>query len=47
MPEAVFHAPPAGPVKVNESAGATGVTELEAAEAALAPKALLATTEQV
>jgi hypothetical protein len=45
-PESVFNVPPAGPEKAKELETAVGVTELDGAEAALAPKALSATTEQ-
>jgi hypothetical protein len=46
-PEPASSVPPAGPANVKEPAGANGATELDGAEAVLAPKVLLATTEQV
>jgi hypothetical protein len=45
--EAAFRDPPDGPVNVYLVAGAIGVTELEALEAALFPFVLLAITVQV
>ncbi len=45
--EAAFSAPPAGPVKVYVVAIGSGVTELEAADAALAPYVFVAVTVHV
>ena len=45
--EAVLTAPPLGPVSVKLSAGATGVTEFDAGEAALVPVPFVAVTVQV
>jgi hypothetical protein len=36
-PEPAFNAPPAGPAKVKELAGAVGVTEVEGADAGPVP----------
>ena len=47
LPDAAFSAPPDGPVNVKVVAGAKGVTEPEALEAALVPNVLVAVTEQV
>ena len=47
LPDATLSAPPLGPVSVKLLAGATGVTELETAEAALVPAPLVAVTVQV
>jgi hypothetical protein len=45
--EAVFSAPPLGPVSVKLLATPFGVTEFDAADGALIPTALLAVTVQV
>jgi len=45
LPEEVLSAPPDGPVNVKP--GTTGVTTLEAPDAALVPNAFVAVTEQV
>jgi hypothetical protein len=45
--DAVFRAPPAGPVSEKLVTGAKGVAEPEVPDAALAPNAFVATTEQV
>ena len=45
--DAVFSTPPPGPVSVNVVAGAAGVTEFDALDAALVPYALVAATVHV
>jgi hypothetical protein len=47
LAEAVFSAPPAGPVNVKLLATEFGVTEFDAADAALTPSALAAVTVQL
>ena len=47
LAEAALSAPPVGPVKVNVLAGASGVTDPEALDAALVPAPLVAVTVHV